>query len=87
MKVTRDPADTVTVRGDVPLDVIVIVAALVPPVAVGEVGVGLPEPPPPHAATTNVPSADAATRLEIRPQPVCTTAPPYNAIPTVNAAA
>jgi hypothetical protein len=70
--VTRDPADTVTAFGETPLDVMVIVAALVPAVVVlvGEVGVEAP-PSPPHAAAINVPSTDVATRHEIRQDPLC----------------
>ena len=49
--VTRDPAATVTERGETPLDVMVIVAldgaGVGLGVGVGELGVPLP-PPPPH---------------------------------------
>jgi hypothetical protein len=59
--VTRDPADTVTVRGETPLDVIVIVAPLVPPPGdgVGDGELGLLSPPPQATAVSNSSGAAA----------------------------
>jgi hypothetical protein len=74
-KVTRDPAEIVTVRGDTPLEVIVIVA--VPGVGfgvgegegegdgVGEAGVEL-LPPHPRAITTNVATQKEEATSQIR---------------------
>ncbi len=74
-KVTRDPAEIVTVRGDTPLEVIVIVA--VPGVGfgvgegegegdgVGEAGVEL-LPPHPRAITTKVAMQNDEATSQIR---------------------
>lgn len=70
-KVTRDPAGIVTVRGDTPLAVIVIVE--VPGVGfgvgegagVGEAGVEL-LPPHPSAVTTNVATQKGEATSQIR---------------------
>jgi len=62
-KVTRDPADTVTARGDTPLAVIVIVAPLEPPGEGVGVGVGELGELSPHAA-----AASASPKAAIRPE-------------------
>jgi hypothetical protein len=55
-KVTRDPTETVTARGDTPLAVIVTVTP--PGDGVGELGVGLLLPPP-HAPAVSASSSAA----------------------------
>jgi hypothetical protein len=61
--VTREPAATVTVRGDTPLAVIVIVAAIGPPVPPPDGAVG-PSSPPQDVINSN---ADANAHGEIVP--------------------
>jgi hypothetical protein len=71
--VTREPAATVTSRGDTPLEVIVIVALVGAGVGVdvgvgvgvgdGEAGVELLSPPPHAAATTMNAMATGARRV------------------------